>query len=280
MVFLPYCTQDAHIGGGIADVFPSITVNRFGALNVRGALRYIRDVLWQDLGDTEPEGYRPDRLTVLFGGESAGGFGVMYNYHYLLDDLRWAHTTAIPDASLALDNGQPLGVAGLGVLGALDTSPGWGVRPFFAPYCQDTTCGIGPHLEAVTSARLKAVPEQQIINISNQVDLDQATTTFFPTTVDWINAARVAYCANQGRTGIRNWLPAVSAPYHTILTNASLWPSVTAGGETLPAFLAGAIAAPDDVTDHVDEGTLVTDYPGVNPIACLGAASAALAKKE
>ena len=100
------------------------------------------------------------------------------------------------------------------------------------------------------------------------------------TTVDWINAARVAFCANQGRTGIRNWLPAVSAPYHTILTNASLWPSVTAAGETLPAFLAGAIAAPDDVTDHVDEGTLVTDYPGVNPIACLGAASAALAKEE
>jgi len=25
----------------------------------------------------------------------------------------------------------------------------------------------------------------------------------------------------------------------------------------------------DAVTDHVDQGTLVTDYPGVTPIACL-----------
>ena len=40
-------------------------------------------------------------------------------------------------------------------------------------------------------------------------------------------------------------------------------------GETLPMFLAGAVADPDAVTDHVDEGTLVTDYPGVTPIACL-----------
>src|SRR5439155_472905 len=83
MVFLPYCTQDVHIGGGITDIFPSITVHRFGAINVRAALGYVRDVLWQDLGATELEGYRPDRLTVLFGGTSAGGFGVNYNYHYL-----------------------------------------------------------------------------------------------------------------------------------------------------------------------------------------------------
>src|SRR5262249_18486120 len=75
MVYLPYCTQDLHIGGGVTDVFPSITVHRFGAINVRAALRHVRDVLWQDLGATEPEGYRPDRLTVLFGGESAGGQG-------------------------------------------------------------------------------------------------------------------------------------------------------------------------------------------------------------
>src|SRR5262249_39834515 len=44
MVFLPLCTLDLHSGGGIADVFPSITVHRFGAINVRAALRYVRDV--------------------------------------------------------------------------------------------------------------------------------------------------------------------------------------------------------------------------------------------
>lgn len=33
--------------------------------------------------------------------------------------------------------------------------------------------------------------------------------------------------------------------------------------------VADAVVNPDGVTDRVDEGTLVTDYPGVNPIACL-----------
>jgi hypothetical protein len=36
-------------------------------------------------------------------------------------------------------------------------------------------------------------------------------------------------------------------------------------------WLVGAFAAPDAVTDRVDEGTLVTDYPGVNTIPCIGA---------
>jgi len=41
----------------------------------------------------------------------------------------------------------------------------------------------------------------------------------------------------------------------------SRWTSVTAGGEALPALLADAIAAPDAVTDDVDERTCVTDHP-------------------
>ena len=285
MVFLPYCTQDVHIGGGVTTVLTSgdgdpspITVNRYGAVNVRAALRYVRDVLWQDLAATEAEGYRPDRLTVLFGGESAGGFGVNYNYHYLLDDLRWAHTTAIPDAGLALDNGTPLfSVKGLGLLLQAETGLGWAVKAYEPPYCQDSTgaCAIGPHLQAVHSVRLKAVPEQQIINISNQIDETQVTTTFFPDDASWINALRTAYCDNRGRNGIRNWLPAVSTPYHTILTTESRWTTVTAVHELLPDFLAAAIAHPDAVTDHVDEGTLVADYPGVNPLGCPGSPSGA-----
>ncbi len=276
LVFLPYCTQDVHIGGGVTDVFPSITVNRFGAINVRAALRYVRDVLWQDLAATEPEGYRPDRLTVLFGGESAGGFGVNYNYHYLLDDLRWAHTTALPDAGLALDNGSLIGVQGLGQIVQGETGPlGWGVKPYQPPYCQASTCAIGPTLQAVHSVRLKAVPEQQIINISNQIDETQVGTTFFSSDAAWINALRTAYCTNRGLNGIRNWLPAVSTPYHTILTTASRWSTVTAGGELLPDYLAAAVANPDGVHDHVDEGTLVTDFPGVNALGCSGSPSGA-----
>src|SRR5579883_3496266 len=122
-VFLPYCTQDVHIGGGTQSVFPSITVNRYGAINVRAALRYVRDALWSTLEATTPEGYRPDLLTVFFTGGSAGGFGVVYNYHYLLDELRWIHTTAVPDASAGLDNGMLLSVKNLGALVGGTTNP-------------------------------------------------------------------------------------------------------------------------------------------------------------
>ena len=271
-VFLPYCTQDVHIGGGLQSVFsPTLTVNRFGAINARAALRYLRDVLWQELGATEADGYRPDRLTVIFSGESAGAFGVQYNYHYVLDDLRWAHTTAVPDAGMALDNGGAVGVKALGAIISTENNPfGWGTLPYQPTYCQDTDCAVGPILQQATTVRLKAVPEQQILNVTNQVDQTQISTTFFPSAVSWINALRTSYCENQGLNGIRYWMPAQSAPYHTILRTPSRFNSVTAGGVTVAQFLADAMASPDTVVDHVDEGTLVTDYPGVNPIACLG----------
>ena len=46
-----------------------------------------RDVLWKKL-DEEGAGYRPDEVS-LFGGWSAGAYGTMYNYHWLVDDLQW-----------------------------------------------------------------------------------------------------------------------------------------------------------------------------------------------
>jgi len=61
-VYLPYCTQDVFIGGGATSNFPSITVHRFGALNVRAALRWVRDAIWAELDRSTPEGYRPDRV--------------------------------------------------------------------------------------------------------------------------------------------------------------------------------------------------------------------------
>jgi hypothetical protein len=262
MVFLPYCTQDLHLGGGTTQAFPGRTVQRFGAINVRAALRYVRDVLWQRLGSNDPMGYQPDRLKVLFAGMSAGGFGVNGNYHYVLDDLRWMHTTAVPDSSLGLVD-EPV----LGVLGPM-LQADWDTRPYQPPYCLDWSCAVGPVLQMATSARLAAVPEQQILNLSNQVDTEQAATTFHGT-VDWINALRAAYCQTRGLTGLHYWLPAMSTPLHVFLDEPHFSPDVTAGGETLESFLTGAIAAPDAVTDHVDEGTLVADYLGVAPIACL-----------
>jgi hypothetical protein len=271
MLYMPYCTQDVHIGGGLAAVFsPTLTVERYGAVNVRAALRYLRDVLWAAMDDTDPEGWRPDRLRVLFGGESAGGFGVMYNYHYPLDDLRWSHTTALPDSGLALDNGD-VGVRVLGSVISSDVPPGgWGTRPYQPPYCLAPDCAVGPVLEAATSVRLKAVPEQQILNLSNQNDGVQVSTTLFANLRAWVNALRAAYCTNQGKTGLRFFHPAVNSSIHTMLRSDARYSGLVAGGFSVRDFLAAAVADPDGVIDRVDEGTFVTDIPGVLPFTCLG----------
>jgi hypothetical protein len=266
MLYLPYCTQDVHIGGGVTQTFTSLTVERYGGVNVRAALRYLRDVLWQSMGETDGDGYRPDRLRVLFGGESAGAYGVNFNYHYVLDELRWTHTAAVPDAGLGLDNGELLGVSGL----ALIAGATWNTRTMQPSYCLAATCGVGPVMQAAHSVRLKAVPEQQVLNVSNQVDSTQVSTTFFASTAAWINELRESYCELQGTNGIRHWFPARTASFHTILTTSSTrWATVTAGGVTVRDWLGGAMADPDGVVDQVDEGTLVADYPGTNPIPCL-----------
>jgi hypothetical protein len=124
------------IGGGTTTTFPGITVYRYGAINVRAAMRYLRDLLWRDLDASTPEGYRPDRIHALFGGFSAGAFGTLYNYHWVLDDLQWVHTAAYPDAGLALDNGETFGVGNLGYILIGPEGPyGWGARSYLAPYC-------------------------------------------------------------------------------------------------------------------------------------------------
>jgi len=270
MLYMPYCTQDVHIGGGRDSVFsPTLTVHRYGAVNVRAALRYLRDVLWAALDADDADGWRPDRLQVLFGGESAGGFGVEYNYHYPLDDLRWAHTTALPDSGLALDNGG-VGVAALGSLITTEDNPyGWGTRAFQPPYCLAPGCAVGPTILAATSPRLKAVPEQQILSFSNQRDGTQVSTTLFADLPTWVNALRAAYCQNQGKTGLHWFLPAVNQNIHTMLRTDSRYTGLAAGGVTVRDYLAAAVTTPDAVVDRVDEGTFVTDIPGVQPFACL-----------
>lgn len=268
MIFLPYCTQDVHFGNGVPTVFPSLTVQRYGGLNVRATLRYLRDVLWNALDASSPTGFRPDALTVLFAGESAGAFGVDFNYHWVVDDLGWPRTTGAPDSGLGLDNGQLLGVAGLGLIAQSPTSPGWNTRPLQPPYCLAGGCAVGPVLQAATAPRLKAVPEQQILNISNQVDATQVATTFFPSTAAWTNALRASYCTLQGTNGVRYFLPAAATPIHTMLRTDSRYTGLLADGVSPAQFLADAFANPDGVVDRVDEGTLTTDVPGVLPFAC------------
>ena len=268
-VYLPYCTQDVFVGGGATSTFPSVTVHRFGAPNVRAALRVVRDVLWRELDATTTQGYSPDRIRMLFGGTSAGGFGTLYNYHYVLDELQWAHTAAWPDAALAIDNGQPLGIAALGALLTSTTPPfGWSAKPYLPPYCFAGNCGVGPVLYAASAPRLKAVPEQQFLVLSNQVDSTQVSTTYFPNAVSFINAARQAYCDTAGTTGLRYFLPAIPTSTHVIATRETLFTSQAVDGIVMRDWLAQAMAAPDTLVDAVEEGTLTVDYPGVLPFPC------------
>ncbi|MCW5891545.1 MAG: hypothetical protein KIT14_13480 [bacterium] len=277
MLFMPYCTQDVHIGGGLSSVFsPSLTVHRFGAVNVRAAMRYLRDVLWTELERSDPAGWHPDRLHVFFSGESAGGFGVNYNYHYPLDDLRWVNTTAAPDSGLGLDNGTALSVKTLGSVITGTTNPGgWGTRPFQPPYCLSGDCAVGPIGQAASAPRLLATPWQRVLNLSNQVDATQVSTTFFPSTAAFVNAVRADYCTNRGLPGLHFFFPARTASIHTMLRTNSLFTTLAAGGVVVRDYVHQAMTNPAGVVDHVDEGTLVADYPGVQPIACAGSPSGA-----
>ena len=63
-------------------------------------------------------------------------------------------------------------------------------------------CGVGPVILAATAPRLKEVPEEQFLVLSNQVDDTQVGTTFFATTADWINALRTAYCQTRDLNGV------------------------------------------------------------------------------
>jgi len=268
-IYLPYCNQDVFIGGGATSNFPEVTVHRFGAVNVRAALRVARDLIWRDLDATTDGGYRTDALRVLFGGFSAGGFGTLYNYHWLLDDLQWAHTAAYPDASLALDNGEPLGIAALGALLISDVAPlGWGSLDYLPPYCFATNCGVGPVALAATAPRLKAVPEQQFLILSNQVDDTQVGTTFFSSRAAWVNELRTSYCETRALPGVQYFLPAISESVHVISPRPELYTDHPLDGVVLRDWLASGFSAPDAITDHIEEGTLVTDIPGVEPFAC------------
>jgi len=267
-VYLPYCTQDLHTGGGIVNVFPEMTVYRYGAVNVRASLRYVRDMLWNVMDANDPEGFRPDRLTVLFSGSSAGGGGASFNYHYLLDDLRWVHSTLLPDSSLGMDNG--MGAAALrGQLALQTTTPGWNALPYAAPYCFEPQCAeFFPTAQHAESARLKGTPEQQILNVANQVDNVERNVGDFATTQDYVNTLRTKYCQQQGTPGVFSFFYD-STPYiHGLINVNAEWNNDSIDGVALRDWVGNAMSAPDAVQDRIGLGTLETDYPGIQPFPC------------
>jgi hypothetical protein len=271
-VYLPYCTQDVFFGGGTTSDFSGSggpVVQRFGAIDMRAAMRYVRDLIWKELDASTTTGYRPDVPRAMLGGFSAGAFGTLYNYHWVLDDLQWAHTTGFPDAGLALDSGGTVSVAKLGTLVLNDTPPyGWGSRDLMPPYCFDDACGVGPVALAAMSPRLKAVPDQQLLILSNQVDSTQVATTFFASAVDWTNAVRQSYCDTKDLPGVQYYLTGISTSVHVISLGTSRYTTYSIGGEVMRDWLGNAISMPDLVVDRAEEGMLTTDIPGVDPFPC------------
>ncbi|MGB5310595.1 MAG: pectin acetylesterase-family hydrolase, partial [Polyangiales bacterium] len=208
-VWLPYCNQDVFAGGGVIEYPGTLDLPRYGAINLRSAVRMVRDVIWKEMDEAGGAGFRPDELVALFGGWSAGGYGALYNYHWFLDDLLWPRTAAFPDASGALDNERPFGVALLGEVKI--PADGWNMLPYLPPYCFEGRCAVGPVLYNAISPRLKQVSEQQMLILSNPYDDTQRRDAFFTGPGEpseevwraiWINTMRSDYCDTKDLNGI------------------------------------------------------------------------------
>ncbi len=263
-VYLPYCNQDVFTGGGVVEEFDEVAVPRFGGVNLRAAIQMTRDVIWKVMDAEGGAGFRPDEILALFGGWSAGGYGTLYNYHWLLDDLLWPRTAAFPDAGLALDNGSVLGVSGLGDV----KIPAWGVGQNLPPYCFQGSCAIGPNLYRAASPRLKQVPEQQFLILSNPKDNTQQNDAFFDDEVFWINTLRQSYCDTKDLPGINYYFTSVSdVSTHVVSLREELFLGEV-DGEVMADWFWRAITEPDTIENRVEEGDFVTVIPGVEPYPC------------
>jgi hypothetical protein len=185
----------------------------------------------------------------------------------VLDELGWVHTAALPDAALAMDNG----VAGVIFLSSVTlpaTHPGWNTKPYLPPYCFTPACAeIFVNLEIATAPRLLGVPEQQILNVSNQIDATQRSTTLFGNNVVFVNTLRNNYCDVQGTPGVRSFLRGSSTSIHGQVTNGN-WDTGVVDGVAMRDWVGGAMSSPAALVDAVEEGTLQADFPGVLPFPC------------
>ena len=262
-VYLPYCNQDVFIGGGITESFSDFDLPRYGAINMRAGMRAARDIIWREMDAAGGNGFRPDALIALFGGFSAGGYGTLYNYHWVLDDLQWPRTAAFPDAGGALDNGS-IGVRTLGFA----KIPEWGARPFLPPYCFSGDCAVGPDNYQAISPRLKQVPEQQYLILSNQKDNTQQGDAFFSDEAQWINAMRSAYCDTKDLPGIQWYLTSDSVnSVHVVSVRDEFYYGDVAG-ERMVDWFWRAVTDPDSIEDRAEEGNFVEDIPGSLPFPC------------
>ena len=241
-------------------------VPRYGAVNARASITMVRNWLWKSLEDdpTRPEGYRADQVQALFGGWSAGSYGTLYNYHWMLDDLGWARTTAFPDAGLALDNGEALGVRALGLV----KIPAWGTLPYLPPYCFEGDCALGSVLAEALSPRLLSVPEQQMLMLSNQIDDIQGADAYFSTRDGFLNSLRQTYCDTKDLSGVAWYLTSVSdTSVHVVTVRPELWGG-SVGGMVMRDWVAKAAIDGEEVGSYAEEADFVDVVPGVEPFPC------------
>ena len=273
-IWLPYCNQDVFAGGGIIEYPGTVDLPRYGAINLRSAVRMVRDVIWKEMDAAEGPGFRPDELISIVGGWSAGGYGVLYNYNWFLDELLWPRTAAFPDAGGALDNEQPFGVALLGAVNIPED--GWNMQPFLPSYCFEGDCAVGPFLYRALSPRLKQVPEQQMLILSNPYDDTQRRDAFFTgmgTEEDewqsiWMNTMRQDYCDTSVLPGINYYYTSVTEQStHTVSLNPTLWEG-SVDGEVMRDWMWRAVTEPDTIESRVEEGDFVETFPGVEPYPC------------
>lgn len=263
-VYLPYCNQDVFAGGGVVEQLGATSVPRFGSVNLRAALEMVRNVLWQKMDAEGGAGFRPDDLVALFGGWSAGGYGTLYNYHWVLDDLQWPRTAAFPDAGMALDNGSIVGVRGLGLV----KIPAWGIRNNLPPYCFEGDCAVGEVIFNAIAPRLRQVPEQQYLILGNQRDQTQQRDAFFDDEAFFINTMRGTYCRTKDLNGIHWYLTsAADRSVHVVSIRPEFWAGEVAG-ETMRDWFRHAIEDPDTLQSRAEEGDFQETVPGVVPFPC------------
>ena len=263
-VYLPYCNQDVFAGGGVVEQLGAIGVPRYGAVNLRAAIEMVRNVLWKKLDEAGGAGFRSDEVVALFGGWSAGAYGTLYNYHWLLDELQWPRTAAFPDAGMALDNGSILGVRGLGPV----KIPAWGALHNLPPYCFAGECSVGEVIFNAIAPRLRQVPEQQLLILGNQKDNTQERDAFFEDEAFFINTMRRTYCASKGLNGIHWYLTSASdRSVHVVTLRPEFWAGEVAG-EAMRDWFRHAIEDPDTLESRAEEGDFVAAIPGVEPFPC------------
>lgn len=287
LLYLPSCNQDLFVGGGVDDPGPGPSgrspIYRYGGVNLRAALEILRDVVWQRVRASDPLGYRPDQWDVFFSGTSSGGYGVQYNLHYVLDELRWRNTVAQAHAAI---------VQGGGLVPNFDTffaliGQTWGQQPYLPPYCFADECAksdviIPRHLE-----RLLEVSRQRLMLSSAQNDHTQARTQGFMiaaggvTLADnreqWINGLRDVYCQLRGDPALQAFLPAnLGEGIHGFINKDEFYDTslpetqqALADGvhifDWMDAVVNGAI---DEAVDRVEEGELTIERPRVQGFAC------------